>query len=77
MRSYNLFRHRGRNGLVCAVPEERHVPAFLESPGWLYSGRIGASAETPLGFDAKAADAGVRFNGFYLFEAFTCLGRMA
>jgi hypothetical protein len=77
MRSYNLFRHKGRNGLICAVPEERRVPVFLESPIWHYSGRIRDGADAPLGFDAKAADAGVRFNGFYLFESFTCIGRLA
>lgn len=74
MNAYNLFRHKGRNGLLCAVPEERHVPTFLASPVWHYSGRIRPNDGPPLGFDPKAAAAGVRFNGFYLFELFACAG---
>jgi hypothetical protein len=70
MSFYNLFRHKGRENLVCAVPEERHVPAFLTGEIWSYSGRIGGRDHLPLGFDAKAAAAGVRFNGFYLFADF-------
>ena len=72
MSFYNLFRHKGQENLVCAVPEERRVPAFLNGQIWVYSGRIRGQGETPLGFDARAAAAGVRFNGFYLFADFSC-----
>jgi hypothetical protein len=67
MQTYNLFRRKGRLGLVCAVPEERSVPAFVSGECWIFTGKIDSPADTPLGFDDRAAAAGVRFNGFYLF----------
>ncbi len=70
MQPLNLFRSRGPNGLFCAVPEERTVPSFVTDRGWMFRGRLEGSAEAPLGFDRKAAAAGVRFNGFYLFAGF-------
>lgn len=70
MQPFNLFRSRGRNGLFCAVPEERSVPAFVTGQQWTFSGRLDEAADVPLGFDPKAAAAGVRFNGFYLFARF-------
>jgi hypothetical protein len=70
MPPYNLFRRNGRDGLLCAVPEERSVPSFLTAPRWEFSGRIDGRQTTPLGFDPKAAAAGVRFNGFHLFVDF-------
>ena len=72
MYAYNLFRSTQPDGLVCAVPEERTVPPFVTGPHWQFGGRI-SDKETPLGFDKKAAKTGVRFNGFYLFQAFTAL----
>jgi hypothetical protein len=70
MSAYNLFRSTRQDGLVCAVPEERSVPAFVISPQWQFGGRLDGS-ETPLGFDKDAAVTGVRFNGFYLFASFS------
>jgi hypothetical protein len=69
MYAYNLFRSTKPDGLVCAVPEERSVPPFVVGPHWQFGGRI-SDKETPLGFDRRAAVAGVRFNGFYLFASF-------
>ena len=69
MYAYNLFRSTQQEGIVCAVPEERSVPAFVISPQWQFGGRLDGS-ETPLGFDRQAAMTGVRFNGFYLFASF-------
>lgn len=69
MYAYNLFRSTQPDGLVCAVPEERSVPAFLIAPQWQFSGRIDGQ-DAPLGFDRQAAMTGVRFNGFYLFANF-------
>jgi hypothetical protein len=63
MRAYNLFRRKGSNALVCAVPEERSVPGFLTARRWKFDGH----RQLPHGFDADAAAAAVRFNGFYLF----------
>ena len=70
MQPYNLFRSAGRHGLFCAVPEERSVPGFLTSPHWVFSGRIDDRRTGLIGFDPKAAAAGVRFNGFHLFADF-------
>jgi hypothetical protein len=70
MYAYNLFRSTTADGLVCAVPEERSVPPFVVGPHWEFGGRLN-ERETPLGFDVQAAATGVRFNGFYLFAAFS------
>jgi hypothetical protein len=70
MRSYNLFRHKGRENLLCAVPEEREVPSFVTGQVWTYSGRIRGRDQGPFGFDPRAAAESVRFNGFYLFADF-------
>lgn len=70
MGAYNLFRSHGSEGMYCAVPEHRTVPPFLHAPGWEFSGKVDEPASRPLGFDARAADAGTRFNGFHLFPCF-------
>jgi hypothetical protein len=70
MEPYNLFRTRAGECLICAVPEGRAVPAFLTGRRWSYKGRLDSARTTPLGFDARAARTGVRFNGFYLFADF-------
>ena len=70
MEPYNLFRRKGRDGLLCAVPEACSVPGFVTAPKWEFSGKLDAKQVAPLGFDARAAAAGVRFNGFHLFADF-------
>lgn len=70
MHAYNLFRSKGPNPLVCAVPEERSVPGFVTSRTWEFSGRFDGNRDAPVGFDSKAAVTGVRFNGFYIFSDF-------
>lgn len=70
MYAYNLFRSTQQDGLVCAVPEERSVPAFVIGPQWQFGGRL-EQGEPPLGFDRQAAMTGVRFNGYYLFASFS------
>ncbi|WP_230533603.1 hypothetical protein [Microvirga roseola] len=66
-RVYNLFRNSQRPGLLCAVPEERPVPEFLVEEKWEFERCLRPSDPSPPGFHARAAAAGVRFNGFYLF----------
>jgi hypothetical protein len=34
--SYNLFRNNQRPSLVCAVPEDRSVPSFIDADGWSF-----------------------------------------
>ncbi|UMY15521.1 hypothetical protein MMB17_12160 [Methylobacterium organophilum] len=69
MRSYNLFRRKGGESLCCAVPESHAVPRFVTGGRWTFEGRVEEAAGVPRGFDGKAAATGVRFNGFYLFQA--------
>jgi hypothetical protein len=71
MDAYNLFRRREETGVVCAVPEDRAVPGFLQGQAWEFAGKVDGRLPPPIGFDRRAASSGVRFNGFYLFQAFS------
>ena len=66
--TYNLFRNKHRTALLCAVPEHRPVPNFLNPGQWIFERPLQASDAGPPGFDGRAASVGVRFNGFYLFQ---------
>ncbi|MDP4006790.1 hypothetical protein [Methylobacterium sp. NEAU K] len=68
MRSYNLFRLKGVDGLCCAVPEASTVPPFIGAGRWTFGGKLDGQSRQPLDFDDRAADTAVRFNGFYLFQ---------
>jgi hypothetical protein len=67
-RAYNLFRNRQQPELLCAVPEDRPVPSFIGPEQWTYERPLRSSDVKPAGFHGRAADAGARFNGFYLFQ---------
>ena len=45
------------------------MPGFIDGSTWAFAGKISEPTTIPLGFESKAAEAGVRFNGFYLFQA--------
>jgi hypothetical protein len=67
--AFNLFRRKEEPELLCAVPEDCAVPRFIAGETWEFGGKItGKSREHP-GFDASAARAAARYNGFYLFQA--------
>ncbi len=66
--AYNLFRNRQQPELLCAVPEDRPVPSFLRWEQWTYECPLRSLRDCPAGFDGRGASAGVRFNGFYLFQ---------
>ena len=66
--TYNLFRNRQRPDLICAVPEVCPVPGFLNSGEWRFERTLRPLDVRPPGFADRAAQAGVRFNGFYLFQ---------
>jgi PAS domain-containing protein len=66
--AYNLFRNKQRPELLCAVPEDRPIPRFVDREQWMYAGSLQPQDTRPPGFHDKAASAGVRFNGFYLFQ---------
>jgi PAS domain-containing protein len=68
-RAYNLFRNKERPEILCAVPEAYPIPSFLAPEQWTFEQALHSSDARPSGFNDKAADAGVRFNGFYLFQA--------
>jgi hypothetical protein len=66
--TYNLFRNRHRPDLICAVPEDRPVPGFVDRDEWGVERSLRPLDISPRGFEERAAQAGVRFNGFYLFQ---------
>ena len=67
--NYNLFRRKEREALCCAVPEDLSVPRFVNDDRWEFCGTVADDQEgAPGGFDREAANEGVRFNGFYLFQ---------
>ncbi len=70
MRAYNLFRHRDKQHLLCAVPEDHEVPRFIAEWAWSFDRKVTEAAAAPVGFDAVAASHGARLNGFYLFQSF-------
>lgn len=65
---YNLFRRSGEGTFYCAVPEDRVVPAFLSGSSWKFARKLESAAALPFGFNRRAAQVGVRFNGFYLYQ---------
>jgi hypothetical protein len=67
--AYNLFRNRRRPEILCATPEDRPVPGFLEGKVWRFERKLRCGTEAPGGFDEQAARVGVRYNGFHLFQA--------
>ena len=67
MRAYNLFRRKGEADLYCAVPADRAVPSFITKETWAFAQSL--ELEVLSGFDATAAEASVKANGFYLFHS--------
>ncbi|KAB0269802.1 hypothetical protein FEZ63_00460 [Microvirga brassicacearum] len=63
-----MFRNAQRPLLFCAVPEDYPVPGFVIAEGWLFERSLHPADAPPPGFHSRAASAGVRFNGFYLFH---------
>jgi hypothetical protein len=68
--AYNLFRHRDKRHLVCAVAEDCPVPWFIAGPAWEYADKISEWRAAPIEFSPRAAAEGMRLNGFYLFLTF-------
>lgn len=66
--TYNLFRRHAEPDLVCAVPNDFPVPAFVTGEAWTYAGRIEAPSEAPPGFSAEIAERGAETRGFHLFH---------
>ena len=68
--AYNLFRSTRSADLLCAVPEDDPVPAFINGQGWAFAGKLAEPSAAPLGFEWTGAGAVVPLTGFYLFTAF-------
>ena len=73
---YNLFRHKWRPGLCCAVPESDPVPSFVTGEQWDFGGTW-EGAISPPGLNPTTAEPGMRFNGFHLFQSVGPHGRLA
>ena len=67
--AYNLFRNNERPKLFCAVPEAHPVPSFIDTEAWSFERVLRRQDAAPPGFHGRAARAGARYNGFYLFQA--------
>ena len=66
--TYNLFRRRAEPDLICAVPNDFPVPAFLAGSAWTYAGSLAAASAGPPGFRAEIAEHGAETCGFHLFH---------
>jgi hypothetical protein len=66
--TYNVFQHRTKSELFCAVPVDQPVPAFILWEQWAFNQTLHPLDPCPPGFRPQAAQDGARFNGFYLFQ---------
>ena len=66
--TYNLFRNKLRPRIMCAVPEHSPVPTFITPEDWTFDQALRPADETPPGFCNRAAQTGMRFNSYYLFQ---------
>jgi hypothetical protein len=66
--TFNLFRNRLRPKIICAVPEHSPVPSFINPEDWAFDQVLRPADVTPVGFCDRAAQAGARFNSYYLFQ---------
>ena len=66
--TYNVFQHRTKPELFCAVPVDQPVPAFIMWEQWAFNQSLHRSDPCPSGFRPQAAQDGARFNSFYLFQ---------
>jgi hypothetical protein len=71
--TYNLFRNKCLPEIFCAAPEHRAVPPFIGSERWSFEQPLRPTEARLSGFDSQAAQAGARFDGFYLFYALAAL----
>jgi hypothetical protein len=66
--TYNVFQHRTKPALFCAVPVDQPVPVFILWEQWAFHQSLHPLDPCPPGFHPQAAQDGARFNGFYLFQ---------
>ena len=63
---YNLFRHKFRPELRCAVPEDQPVPSFVTGEQWAFSGTLEDIFSPSL--NPNTPGPVVHLNGFHLFQ---------
>jgi hypothetical protein len=49
MPAYNLFRHREKQHVICAVPEGLTVPNFIAEKTWEFVRKLAEPAAVPSG----------------------------
>jgi hypothetical protein len=68
--AYNLFGHKTKPDLYCAVPEDRPVPRALDGRRWRFAGRL-TNAHAAPGLTDASARGSARRKGYFLFFAST------
>jgi hypothetical protein len=68
--TYNLFRQGRDPAILCAVPNDKPVPAFIRGRAWSFERVIEVGGDSVEGFEPGLATAAADLNGFYLFLAF-------
>jgi hypothetical protein len=66
--AYNLFGHKTKPDLYCAVPEDCPVPRVLNGRRWRFAGRLTNVHAVPGVSDARTGDK-ARRKGYFLFLA--------
>jgi hypothetical protein len=66
--TFNVFQHKTKPALFCAVPVDQPVPVFILWEQWAFDQSLHPLDPCPPGFHPQAAHDGARFNGFYLFQ---------
>jgi hypothetical protein len=75
--TFNLFRNRLRPKIICAVPEHSPIPSFINPDDWGFDQVLRPADMAPVGFCSRAAQAGARFNSYYLFQTTGLLAALA
>jgi hypothetical protein len=73
--TYNRFRNRLRPKIICVVPEHSPIPSFINPQDWAFDQVLRSADAMPTGFSNRAAQAGVRFNSYYLFQTSVAVRR--
>jgi hypothetical protein len=68
--TYNVFRHGGDPAILCVVPNDKPVPAFIAGSAWCFERAIPAGEVLTDGFRPTLAKAAANLNGFYVFLSF-------
>ena len=66
--TYSLFRRCVDPATMCAVPQDRPVPPFLEEKSWTCDKAVRRQDILPPGFEPDLAKHFSDLNGFYIFH---------